>query len=75
MKSRKMTSEEKFAIVILGLKGEKSVPEIGRDMVVDGWVKVSLIDFPGSICSTLFFSGCNLRCRYCHNPQMAWGEV
>ncbi len=47
---------------------------LGRDMVVDGWVKVSLIDFPGSICSTLFFSGCNLRCRYCHNPQMALGE-
>ena len=43
-------------------------------MVVDGWVKVSLIDFPGAICSTLFFSGCNLRCRYCHNPQMAKGE-
>ncbi len=46
----------------------------GENMVVDGWVKVSLIDFPGSICSTLFFGGCNLRCRYCHNPKMALGQ-
>lgn len=47
---------------------------LSKDLIVDGWVKVSLIDFPGSICSTLFFSGCNLRCRYCHNPQMALGQ-
>ncbi len=31
MKARKMTSEEKFAIVMPGLKGEKSASEICRE--------------------------------------------
>ncbi len=31
MKSRKWTSEEKFAVVMQGLKGEKSVSEICRE--------------------------------------------
>jgi pyruvate formate lyase activating enzyme len=33
-----------------------------------GWAKNSFIDFPGTVSTVLFFSGCNLRCPYCHNP-------
>jgi len=33
-----------------------------------GWIKNSFIDFPGTVSTVLFFSGCNLRCPYCHNP-------
>ncbi len=32
-----------------------------------GWTKNSFIDFPGTVSTVLFFSGCNLRCPYCHN--------
>ncbi len=32
-----------------------------------GIQKVSLIDFPGRIASTLFTGGCNFRCPWCHN--------
>lgn len=32
-----------------------------------GIQKVSLIDFPGYIASTLFTGGCNFRCSWCHN--------
>ena len=35
-----------------------------------GWVKMSLLDYPGKVASTLFFEGCNLRCPYCHNPDL-----
>jgi pyruvate formate lyase activating enzyme len=35
---------------------------------IAGWQKNSFIDFPGTIATVLFFSGCNLRCPYCHNP-------
>jgi pyruvate formate lyase activating enzyme len=35
-----------------------------------GWAKNSFIDFPGTVSTVLFFSGCNLRCSYCHNPQI-----
>jgi pyruvate formate lyase activating enzyme len=37
---------------------------------VAGWIKNSFIDFPGTVSTVLFFSGCNLRCPYCHNPHL-----
>ena len=37
---------------------------------VAGWQKNSFIDFPGTVSTVLFFSGCNLRCPYCHNPDI-----
>ena len=35
--------------------------------------KTSLIDYPGCISSVLFFSGCNLRCPWCHNRELIVG--
>jgi pyruvate formate lyase activating enzyme len=35
-----------------------------------GWLKNSFLDFPGTVSTVLFFSGCNLRCPYCHNPDL-----
>lgn len=40
-------------------------------MNIKGFVKTSLIDYPGEISSVLFIGGCNLRCRFCHNPDLA----
>ncbi|MEW5909425.1 MAG: anaerobic ribonucleoside-triphosphate reductase activating protein [Thermodesulfobacteriota bacterium] len=39
-------------------------------MVFGGLQKVSLIDYPGKICSVLFSRGCNFKCPYCHNPEL-----
>ncbi len=39
-------------------------------MNIRGIYKTSLIDFPGRISAVLFNGGCNLRCRYCHNPEL-----
>ncbi|MCL2219595.1 MAG: anaerobic ribonucleoside-triphosphate reductase activating protein [Chitinispirillia bacterium] len=39
-----------------------------------GWQKNSFIDFPGTVSTVLFLSGCNLRCPYCHNPGVVFGE-
>lgn len=44
-------------------------------MRVGGFQKVSFVDFPGTIASTIFLSGCNLSCGYCHNPDLARGAV
>ncbi|HBJ81058.1 MULTISPECIES: anaerobic ribonucleoside-triphosphate reductase activating protein [Pseudothermotoga] len=44
--------------------------EVDGPMYVQGWVKVSLLDFPKEPCSTVFISGCNLRCPYCHNSML-----
>jgi pyruvate formate lyase activating enzyme len=30
----------------------------------------SFVDFPGRLAAVAFTQGCNLRCRYCHNPEL-----
>jgi pyruvate formate lyase activating enzyme len=37
--------------------------------------KTSLVDYPGKISAVLFFPGCNLRCPWCHNPDLVQGNV
>ncbi len=41
--------------------------------MVKGWVRTSLIDYPGEIATILFFGGCNMRCPMCHNPALVVG--
>lgn len=36
-----------------------------------GYLKTTLIDFPGEIASEIFLSGCNFHCSYCHNYKLA----
>lgn len=40
-------------------------------MKLGGLQKSSLIDYPGKICAVIFTQGCNFRCPYCHNPELA----
>jgi pyruvate formate lyase activating enzyme len=42
---------------------------------VAGLQKNSFIDFPGTVSAVLFFSGCNLRCPYCHNPGIVHAQA
>lgn len=30
----------------------------------------SLLDYPDELSCVIWFSGCNLRCKYCHNPHL-----
>jgi len=41
------------------------------DQIV-GYNKDSFIDWPGRITSVIFFKGCNLRCKTCHNKRIAY---
>ncbi|MCD7781536.1 MAG: anaerobic ribonucleoside-triphosphate reductase activating protein [Methanosphaera sp.] len=34
----------------------------------------SSLDYPGKMALVLFTPGCDLRCRYCHNPQLLKSE-
>ncbi len=34
----------------------------------------TLQDFPGKIACIVWFSGCNMRCPYCHNPDVVRGK-
>ncbi|MFZ3047785.1 MAG: anaerobic ribonucleoside-triphosphate reductase activating protein [Desulfatirhabdiaceae bacterium] len=42
---------------------------------IGGLQKNSFIDYPGKISCVIFLSGCNYACPYCHNPELARGEV
>jgi len=39
-------------------------------MIISGLQKFSLIDYPGKCTAILFTRGCNMRCHYCHNPEL-----
>lgn len=42
---------------------------------IGGLHKVSLVDFPGRVSAVVFLNGCNFRCPYCHNPDLARGRT
>lgn len=36
-------------------------------MLIGGFQKLTLLDFPGKVACILFTPGCNFRCPFCHN--------
>jgi len=39
-------------------------------MLIKGFQRLSLIDYPGKLCSIIFVAGCNFRCPYCYNVEL-----
>ena len=39
-------------------------------MDIYGLLKLTLLDFPGSVACTVFTGGCNFRCPFCHNSSL-----
>lgn len=39
-------------------------------MRLGGYQKLTLIDYPGVIATTVFTVGCSFRCGFCHNPEL-----
>ena len=39
-------------------------------MNLQGFPKVTLLDYPGLVACTVFSGGCNLRCPFCHNAGL-----
>lgn len=44
-------------------------------MKIHGLQKMTLLDFPGHVACTVFLGGCDLRCPFCHNYELATGKV
>ncbi len=36
-------------------------------MIINGFEKLSLVDYPGLTAATVFTGACNMRCPFCHN--------
>ena len=43
-------------------------------MKIYGLQKLTLLDFPGKTACTVFTAGCQLRCPFCHNAALAFGD-
>lgn len=49
----------------------------GRGVVrvkIVGYLKTSLLDWPGEVSSVIWTAGCNFRCPFCHNRDLITGE-
>lgn len=43
-------------------------------MNIQGFQKLTLLDYPGKVACTIFTGGCNFRCPFCHNAGLVRGE-
>lgn len=44
--------------------------KIENSMILGGFQKLTLLDYPGKIAATVFTLGCSFRCPFCHNPEL-----
>ena len=44
-------------------------------MKLYGLQKMTLLDFPGRVACTVFLGGCDFRCPFCHNYELATGAA
>ena len=44
-------------------------------MLICGWNKTTLLDYPEHVAATLFTGGCNFRCPFCHNRDLVTGQA
>lgn len=42
-------------------------------MNIQGWQKLTLLDYPEHVACTLFTAGCQLNCPFCHNSALIAG--
>ena len=38
--------------------------------IIDGFDKLTLLNYPDKVACTIFTKGCNFRCPYCHNSSL-----
>jgi len=44
-------------------------------VIIGGILDISTIDYPGKLCSVIFFAGCPFRCPYCQNYKLLKGGI
>lgn len=43
-------------------------------MNISGLQKTTLLDYPNHVAATIFLSGCNMRCPFCHNMNLVMSD-
>lgn len=44
-------------------------------MLIGGFQKMTMLDYPGRVACTIFTYGCNFRCPFCHNATLVIDEA
>ena len=44
-------------------------------MLIGGFQKMTMLDYPGKVAATIFTYGCNFRCPFCHNATLVIDEA
>ena len=44
-------------------------------MLIGGFQKMTMLDYPGKIACTVFTHGCNFKCPFCHNARLVTEEA
>lgn len=44
-------------------------------MIIGGFQKMTVLDFPGKVACTIFTHGCNFKCPFCHNARLVIEEA
>lgn len=47
-----------------------SLPTQAPTQRIVGWLPAGMLDWPGRVAVTVFMSGCDFSCPFCHNPQL-----
>lgn len=55
-------------------KTKKATSNPDIKLPIGGVQKLSLVDYPGHTAAAIFTIGCNMRCGYCHNPELVLPE-
>lgn len=50
-------------------------PYLGKKMDFAGIISLTLLDYPSKTACTVFTSGCNFRCPFCHNSTLVLPEM
>lgn len=51
----------------------KDLVKRGISVKINGFQKMTLLDYPGKVACTVFTGGCNFRCPFCHNAALVEG--
>lgn len=43
-------------------------------LIINGFQKMTLLDYPEKVACTVFLAGCNFRCHFCHNASLVLGD-
>lgn len=60
-----MTAE--YPTTSFARRGLEAVPSRIR---IAGIQRAGMLDWPGKVTATVFIGGCNMRCPFCHNPEL-----